>query len=133
MALNPKTAVASRNLALDAAFDVLDSGKFRLYDGTQPTDADTALGAQVLLADLALGADSFAAASAGSKAANAISNDTSADATGTCTWCTLTTSANVRKFDGSAGTATVNLVLNTASIVVGATVSVTSWSFTQAA
>jgi hypothetical protein len=133
MALNAKTAVASRNLALDAAFDVLDSGKFRIYDSTQPTDADTALGAQVLLADLALGADSFAAASAGSKSANAITADSSADATGTATWCSLLTSGSVRKFDGSAGTGTVNLVLNTASIVAAANVSVSSWSFTQAA
>lgn len=132
MALNPKTSSESRNLALDAAFDILDSGKFRVYDSTQPTDANTALGAQVLLADLALGADSFAAASAGSKAANAITQDSSADATGTATWCTLTTSGNARRFDGSAGTGTVNLVLNTASIVAAAAVSVSSWSFTLA-
>lgn len=133
MALNPKTCVASRNSALDSAFDVLDSGKFRIYDSTQPTDADTALGAQVLLADLALGADSFAAAASGSKAANAITNDSSADATGTASWCTLATSGNVRKFDGSAGTASANLILNTVSIVSAAVVSVTSWSFTLAA
>ena len=133
MALNPKTAVARRNAALDAAFDALDSGKLRGYDSTQPTDADTALGAQVVLFDCALGADSFAAASAGSKAANAISNDASADATGTLTWCSLLTSGNTRLFDGSAGTGTVNLVMNTASIVAAAVVSISSWTFTQAA
>ena len=133
MALNFKSAVARRNAALDTAVDALDSGKFRLYDGTQPTDSDTALGSQVLLADLAFGADSFAAASSGSKAANAITNDSSADATGTCTWCSNLTSGNTRLFDGSAGTATVNLVLNTASIVSGATVSISSWTITQAA
>ena len=66
-ALNPKTAVARRNAALDAAFDtVLNGGSLRIYDGTQPTDADTALGAQVLLAQLTLNATAFAAASAGS-------------------------------------------------------------------
>jgi len=133
MALNPKTCVAFRNLALDAMFDTLNSGKFRIYDSTQPTDADTALGAQVLLADLALNATAFAAAAAGSKAANAISSDASADATGTATWGTLTTGANVRKQDFSAGTATVNLVLNTASIVAAAQVSVSSWTETMAA
>ena len=133
MALNPKTGATTRNLALDAAFDTLNSGKFRIYDSTQPTDADTALGAQVLLADLALGATAFAAASAGSKSANAITADSSADATGTATWCSLLTSGSVRKFDGSAGTGTVNLVLNTASIVAAANVSVSSWSMTLAA
>lgn len=133
MALNSKTRVAGRNAALDAAFDVLDSGKFRWYDSTQPTDADTALGAQVLLADQALGADSFAAASSGSKVANAISNDSAADATGTAAWMTTTLSNNTRVYDGSVGTGTHNLVANTTSIVSGAVVSVSSWTFTQAA
>jgi hypothetical protein len=133
VALNPKTSAAFRNLALDAAFDTLNSGKFRIYDSTQPTDADTALGAQVLLADLALGSTAFAAASAGSKAANAITQDSSADATGTATWASLLTSGNVRKMDMSAGTATVNLVLNSAAIASGAAVSCSSLTISQAA
>lgn len=133
MALNPKTAVASRNLGLDAAFDVLNSGKLRIYDSTQPTDADTALGAQVLLADLALSATAFAAASAGSKSANAISDDTSADASGTATWGSLLNSSNVRKLDFSVGTSGANLNLNSTGISAGATVSVSSFSVTQAA
>ncbi len=132
MALNPKSAAATRNLALDAGFDVLNSGKYRIYDSTQPTDADTALGAQVLLADLALGSTAFAAAASGSKAANAITQDSSADATGTATWASLLNSSNVRKMDMSAGTATVNLVLNSAAISSGAAVSVSSLTITQA-
>ena len=134
MALNPKLAVAARNAAIDAALGNLGSNpKFRWYDGTQPTDADTALGAQVLLADLAMSATGFASASGGSASANTITADSSADATGTCTWCSFTTSANVRKLDGSAGTATVNLVLNTASIVTGANCSCSSATVTMAA
>ncbi len=133
MALNPKTAVASRNLALDAAFDVLNSGKFRIYDSTQPTDADTALGAQVLLADLALGSTAFAAASAGSKAANAITQDSSADATGTASWASLLNSSNVRKMDMTAGTSGANLNLNSVGISSGAAVSCSSLTITQAA
>jgi hypothetical protein len=133
MALNPKTAVASRNLALDAAFDILNSGKFRGYDSTQPTDADTALGAQVLLFDCALNATAFAAAGSGSKAANAITNDSSADATGTLTWCSLLNSSNVRKMDMSAGTSGANANFNTVSIVAAGTVSITSCTVTQAA
>lgn len=133
MALNPKTAVASRNLALDAAFDILNSGKFRIYDSTQPTDADTALGAQVLLADLALGSTAFAAASSGSKAANSITQDSSADATGTATWASLLNSSNVRKMDMSAGTSGANLNLNSVAISSGAAVSCSSLTITQAA
>lgn len=133
MALNVKVSANSRNLGLDAAFDILNSGKLRIYDGTQPTDADTALGAQVLGADLALNATAFAAASAGSKTAGAISSDTNADATITASWHSLLTSANVRKIDGTVGTGTHDLVVNTVSIVSGATVSCSSYVISQAA
>jgi hypothetical protein len=133
-ALNPKTTAARRDAALDAAFGSgLNSGFLRIYDGTQPTDADTALGAQVKLAELTLNATAFAAASAGSKAANAITADSSADATGTATWGTLTTSAGTRYMDFSVGTSGANLNLNSVAISSGANVSVSSFTVTQAA
>lgn len=135
MALNPKTGVASRNLALNAAFDILNNGKLRVYDSTQPTDADTALGAQVLLADLTLGATAFAAASAGSKSANSITQDSSADASGTATWATLvaSTRATVGTLDMSVGTSGANLNFNSVAISSGAAVSCSSLAITQAA
>lgn len=133
-ALNPKTAVARRNAALDAAFDtVLNSGSLRIYDGTQPTDADTALGSQVLGAQLTLNSTAFAAASSGSKSANAITADSSADASITATWASLVTSGATRLMDMSAGTSSVNLTLNSAAISSGANVSCSSLSVTQAA
>lgn len=135
MALNPKTSLASRALALNAAFDILNSGKLIIYDGTQPTDADTVLGAQVDLADLTFGATAFAAASAGSKVANSITQDSSANATSTAAWATLVASARTTTgtMDMSAGTGTVNLVLNSAAISSGAAVSCSSLTITQAA
>lgn len=136
MALNPKTPVASRNAALDAAFtSALNSGHLMIYDGTQPTDADTALGAQVLLADLTLNATAFAAASAGSKAANAITQDSSANATGTAAWGTLvaTSRASTGSLDFSVGTSAANLNLNSVAISSGAAVSVSSFTISQAA
>jgi hypothetical protein len=136
MALNPKTAAASRNLALNAGFDPLNGGFLRIYDGTQPTDADTALGAQVLLAELTLNATAFAAASAGAKAANAITSDSSANAAGTATWFSLVKSGGTRGdavLDGSVGTSGANLNLNSVAISAGAAVAVTSLSITQAA
>lgn len=133
MALNPKLAVLNRNAAMDAALDSVGAGaKIRIYDGTQPTDADTALGAQNVLAECAMSATPFAAASGGSKAANSISNGT-ASATGTATWFSILTSGNVRKFDGSCGTADADLVLNSVAISSGATVSISGITFTMAA
>lgn len=137
MALNPKTAASSRNLALNAAFDPLNSGFLRIYDGTQPVDADTALGAQVLLAELTLNATAFAAAAAGSKTANAITTDASANATGTATWASLIKSGGVRATDNvmdmSVGTAGANLNMNSVAISAGASVACTSLIVTQAA
>jgi hypothetical protein len=134
MANNPKTSVASRNLALNAAFDVLNGGYLRIYDGTQPTNCDTALGSQVKLAELTLSATAFAAASNGQKVANAIADDTTADATGTATWGTLVKSdGTTRVQDFSAGTSGCDLNLNSVAIQAGAKVSVTSWTETMAA
>lgn len=139
MALNPKTAAARRNAALDTVFDTLNSGNFRVADGTQPTDADTALGAQVSLADCPFGATAFAAASAGSKTANAITQDSSANASSTATWCTLQATgvafsgSNARVMDMSAGTSGANINFNSVAISSGAAVSVSSFSATLAA
>lgn len=132
MALNPKTSIASRNLALNAAFDVLNSGFLDIYDGTQPTDADTAVGAQVKLAHLPLSATACAAASAASKALNAVTSG-SGLAASTATWARFYKSdGTTAVHDVSVGTTSTNLVLNDAAITVGGTVSVTSYSFTMA-
>ncbi len=134
MALNPKTAVAQRNRAIDAVAVRANSGKLRIYSGTQPTDADTSLSGNTLLAELVMNATAFAAASGGSAAANAITQDSSADATGTATFYRLFESDGTTVvMDGSVGTATSNLVLNTVSIVAGAAVSCTAFTITMAA
>lgn len=131
MALSPRTCVAFRNLALDV-FDTLGAGALlRVYDGAQPTDSDTALGAQVKLAELPLSATPFAAAAAGSKAANAVTSATIL-ATSTATWATLTTSAGVRKQDFSVGTSGANLNFNAVAFVIGATCTVSSLTETMA-
>lgn len=132
MANNAKTCVAIRNAALDG-FDVLNSGKFRTYDGLQPTDSDTALGSQVLLADEALSATAFAAASSGSKTANSVADDSDANAGGTAGWCTLATSGNVRKMDMSAATSGADATFNSLSIAIHAKVSCSSLVISQAA
>ena len=64
MVLNLNYNAALRNNQLDEiTSDVATSGLLRIYDGAQPTDADTALGAQTLLAELPLSATFAAAAS----------------------------------------------------------------------
>jgi hypothetical protein len=131
LALNPKLSNVAANAEADAVCVLANSGFLRLYDGTQAATADTALGAQVLLAELTFGNPAFGAASAGVATANAITQDSSANATGTCTWFRVVKSDTTTVlFDGSVGTSAANLNLNSVAISSGAAVQVTSLTFT---
>ena len=130
MALAPRLADTAKNAAADAVCALANSGKLRIYSGTQPADPDSA--ATTLLAELTLGATAFGAAVAGVATANAITGDTSADSTGTATWFRVLKSDGTTKlFDGSVGTATADLILSTTSIVATAPVSVSAFTYTQ--
>jgi hypothetical protein len=131
MALNLKISNTAANAEADALARLLDNGYLRIFDGAQATDANTALGAQVLLAELRFNATSAPAATAGVLTFNAITSDTSADATGTATWYrALKSDGTTVVMDGSVGTATANLVLNSVAIQANAQVSVTSMTYT---
>ena len=132
MALNPKRTNAVASALCDVMAALLNTGYLRIYDGAQAATADTAVGAQVLLAELRFGATAFAASVNGVATANAITQDASANATGTATWfrC-LKSDGTTVVYDGSVGTATADLILNTVSIVTGATVSVTALTLTE--
>lgn len=132
MALDQKTSIAARNRSLDAAYDVLNNGFLDIYDGAKPTDANTALGAQVKLVRLTLAATACAPAANGSKATNAIGSALPL-AAGVPTWATFVQSDGTRVCDVTVGQATANLILAAASIVLGATVTCSGYTFTQAA
>jgi hypothetical protein len=122
-----RLTVAERNATLDASLNVLNSGFIRIYSGTRPTDSDTALSGNTLLAQLTFGSTAFAAATGGSKTANAITEDTLADATGTASFARLFRSNGTTVHsDISVGTSGAELNLNTLSIVQNAAVAVTS-------
>ncbi|MDP9265223.1 MAG: hypothetical protein M3O91_03770 [Chloroflexota bacterium] len=132
MALNPKRSNESATAAADAMAALCNNGFLDIYDGAQPATADTAVGAQVKLARLTLGATAFAAAVAGVATANAITQDSSADATGTAAWFRVWKSNGTSPvWDGSVGTATSDLVLNSVAISAGAAVAVTSLTLTE--
>ena len=50
-----RTSITDRNNSLQSAGSRLDAGFVRFYDGTQPTDPDTALAANALIVECALG------------------------------------------------------------------------------
>jgi hypothetical protein len=133
MASNLKYPTTLRNNQLDEITALAGtSALLRIYDGTQPANANTAIGAQVLLAELVCDATAFAAAaSSGALTANAISNDASANASGTASWFRLVASNGTTVvMDGSVGTTGSDLNLNSVSITSGQTVSVSSFVIT---
>lgn len=123
--------VALRNNQLDEITALVDAGsgagKLRIYDGTQPATGGTVT---ILLAELVMSDPSFAAATGGVLTANAINDDTSADAAGTATWFRLVDSDNTFVADGTAGTVGTDLILNTDVFSVGLNVSVDSMTIT---
>ena len=129
-------STAARNAAANAAVDLVDGGsgpaKLRIYSGTQPAGPDTAIGAQVLLAECTLSDPGFAASSSGVKVLDNTPIPAGTGlATNTATWFRIVDSSNVAVIDGSAGTSGTDLILNTASIVTGVAVEITSGSITM--
>lgn len=128
MTFNTHLSITSWNLALDAALDVLNGGFVEIYDGAQPATPDVAVSTQTKLAKLSLSATAFGAAASGIKTANAVTPST-ALATSTATWFRAFKSDDTTAvIDGSAGASGTDMVLNSAAISSGATVSITSWA-----
>jgi hypothetical protein len=133
MAFNVKLANATVNGQADQLARYLDNGFLRIYDGAQAASADTALGAQVLLAELRFNATSAPAAAAGVLTFNAFTADSSANADGTATWYrALRSDGTTVVMDGSAGddSGTFDLELNDPDIQAGTEVSVVSFTHT---
>lgn len=127
MALAYSTTV--RNAMLDAITTAIGaSGLLRIYDGTRPASGGAAT---TLLAQLALSATSAPGASSGVLTFSTITQDSSADATGTATWFRVTTSGGTFVIDGNVGTSGSDLNLTTTSIVATQPVSVTSFAITE--
>lgn len=121
-----------RNNRLNQVTSAVDAGsgagRLRIYDGTRPASGGAAT---TLLAELTFADPSFGAAAGGVLTANAIVQDSSADATGTATWFRAVDSDNNFVIDGDVGTSGSDLNLNTTSIQVGLPVSVTSFVLTE--
>jgi len=122
---------AAVNAEANALAALANTGYIRIYDGTRPTNADTAVGAQVLLAELRFGATAFGAAVAGVLTANAITPDASANAGGTASWARiLQSNGTTALWDDEVGTATSNIILNSTTIGLGAAVSISALTHT---
>lgn len=104
------------------------SALLRIYNGSRPATGGSAT---TLLAELTCNATFAGSASGGVLTLNAITQDSSANATGTATWFRLVKSDGTTfVMDGDVGTSGSDLNLNTTSLVLGGPVAVTSFVLT---
>lgn len=137
MALDLRYSVALKAAKLNAISTFAGaSAKLRLYSGTKPATADTAL-TGTLLVELICNATAFAATTAtATLTASAISNGTGAAAAGTGTAAThfrlFKADGTTVVLDGTVGNVTSDLILDNVSIATGQVVSVSSLTVTEA-
>lgn len=124
-------ATTLRNSMLDQIKTALDAGAgaalIRIYDGTRPATGGTAT---TLLAELTCSDPSAGAAASGVLTFSAITQDSSANATGTATWFRMVDSVATFVMDGNVGTSGSDLNLTTVSIVATQPVSISSATIT---
>jgi len=127
-------ALAYKESIRNAMLDQITTGAgasalLRIYDGARPA---TGGAATTLLAELTCNATFAAAAASGVLTLNDITQDSSANATGTATWFRIVKSdGTTHVLDGNVGTSGSDLNLTTTSIVSGQPVSVTSFTITE--
>jgi hypothetical protein len=142
-AFNTRISNEVAQLMANAGVDNLDEGTLGAViqgrTGAQPADPDTAVTGTNLFT-MTASATAFGAATDAApgalKTANAITDDSSADATGTLGYVRASSSSVADTplddhIDGEAGTSGADWNFNTLSIVSGSTVSATSWTVTQ--
>ena len=118
------------------AIDAGTAAVIEIYDGAPPTDADTAIGAQNLLATLTMNATAFGAVSDDTPgaimSATTITPDSSADDDGTAAWFRLSTQVGGAViFQGTVGTSGENINFNTVAFTAGSEIDITSLTIFQ--
>lgn len=125
MAIN-NLSNAARSAACDAIVDLIDAGgagTLKIYTASFST----------LLATLTFSATAFGSASNGTATASAITDDSSADATGTAAVFRVASGAGTTIFEGTVGTSGADINFNTVAFVSGAVISITSLTITMPA
>jgi len=131
-------STAARNAAADAVVDLVDAGSgagyIEIRTGAKPAGPDSAA-TGTLLATLPMSDPAFGAAAVGVATASAITNDSSADASGTAGHFRIYDSDDAGIVDGDAGLSGsgAELILDDVDIVAGGTVSISALTVTMPA
>lgn len=132
MTTSVSVAVATRNAQADALARNLDTGSIKIYSGTVPTDADTALSGNTLLASLPLQPTSAPAASSGTLTFDTTGvTDASIDASGVASFFrAFETDGTTVVTQGLVGTSGFALTLADVNLIATGTVTITSFTHT---
>lgn len=121
---------ARKNTMADALATSLNNGYLRIYSGTEPATADTALSGNTLLAELRFNATAAPAASAGLLTFNSITGDASNNASGTATFFrAFRSDGTTVEFQGTVGTGGEALNLSSTTITAGGSTNVTAFTY----
>lgn len=129
---NCKISTEMAIAACNAATALLNGGTIDFYAGTKPAGPDTAISSQTLLGTVTFGNPAFASAALvgnnAEAAANAITGDSSADASGLCTFFRARKSGGAAVWDDDAGAIGSGAAceMNSPTISAGLTIGVTS-------
>lgn len=122
-----------RNAGIAAIAAVVDqgagAGKINFFTGSQPGSVGGTYG--TLLGTVTFSDPAFGSPSTGTVTASAITSDTSADASGTCTCFNMADSSNNVLSDGTCGTSGTDIVFDNNVIVAGGVIAVSSLTMTQ--
>lgn len=118
-----------RNAQLDAITAFAGAGaKLRIYDGSRPATGGTAT---TMLAEFTLGSP-FAPAASGGSLSPTLPSNVNAGATATATWFRVVKAdGTTHVLDGSVGTSSADLILNSTALASGVAVSITGWTVTR--
>jgi len=132
MASNLKYSNGTRDAQQQGLITYAGSGSIiRLYDGTQPANANTAISTQTLLVSLPI-AGVFGTDSNGTITLGAVTSGT-AVASSTATFFRIVKSDGTTVvMDGSVGTSGADMNLNTTTVASGQTVSITAGTIIRA-
>lgn len=139
MASNFKISTNQRNAACDAMVDRIDGGTppgvIRIRTGAPPTNVSDA-SSGTLLGTCTFGNPAFGAASTGQATANAITSDTSADASGDAGHFRIYQGAagdTAAEAQGTAGNSgdTPDMTFDNKSIVAGGVIAISSMTWTM--
>lgn len=125
-----RRATATRQSVGDAEAALYNGGSIQIRSGAQPATPDTAASG-TLLGTPAFGATAFGATnSSGVATANAITSDTSADASGTAAHGRLLDSSAAIRGDVSCGQGSGDINFDNNVIVAGGTIAISSMTLT---